>query len=189
MMASALFSVCDEREFREDVDDYSEVLYDYSEVSDDDSEELLKKWTTWIAIIKPKASKGWRWKRKNWYTNLAGLKKLIDDESGIYELRLNKEGKTCVVYIGSSCAEGGLYDRLSQYATDGSHKVLLIQKALSEGATIEARACTLKDCGTARARENEILEQLDYSWNIRSNLTPRKQEAFAKALHGITVYQ
>ena len=176
-MVSAFLSVCDERQLREEVDD--------------DYEELPEEWTDWIKIIKPKASKGdgWRWKRKNWYTNLAELKQSIGDESGIYELRLNKEEDKRVVYIGSSCAEGGLYARLSQYATNGSHKVLLIQKALSEGATIEARARTYNTCETAREREDKILEELDYSWNIRSNMTRRKQEAFATALYGITDYQ
>ena len=179
MMASALLSTCVELELREDVDD--------------DSVVLRGNWTNWIKIIKPKASKGegWTWKKKNWYTNTNSELQQFVCRNGIYELRLNKEGKTCVVYIGSSCAEGGLCDRLSQYATNGAHKYLLIQKALSAGATIEARACTYKDCETARARENEILAKFDYLWNIRSNLTPRKQEAIAKALYGMTppVYQ
>ena len=112
--------------------------------------------------------------------------KLDSKKYGIYELRLNKEEETCVVYIGSSCAEGGLYARLSQYVTNGAHKALLIQKALSAGATIEARACIYKDCGIARAGENEILATLDYLWNIRNNLTPRKQEASVTALYGMT---
>ena len=161
-------------------------------------EELPKKeWTGWKEIIKPtitpeEESKGWRGRRENWYTNSVELKKLkesIDGKSGIYELRLNKEGKTCVVYIGSSCAEGGLYTRLSQYVRNGDHKAPLIQIALSEGATIEARACTYKDCETAQARENEVLAKFDYLWNIRNNQTPRKKEASATALNRMTVYQ
>ena len=158
----------------------------------DDSEELPEEWTTtWIEIIKPKASKGWIWKRKNWYINKAGLEESFDGKNGIYELRLNKGEDTCVIYIGSSCAEGGLCKRLSQYVRNGSHKAMLIQTALSAGATIEARACIYEDCVTAHARENQMLAKLDYLWNIRKNLTPRKQEAFATALYGITpeVYQ
>ena len=116
-------------------------------------------------------------------------------ESGIYELRLHKGEDRCVVYIGSSCAEGGLRYRLSQYARNGSHKALLIQKALSAGVTIEARAYPYDDCETARLREDEILAKYDYLWNRRSNMTRRKREpiatAIATALYGITppVYQ
>ena len=153
-----------------------------------DSEVLPETWTLWTIIITPEESKGWIMKRENWYTNLAGLKQFVG-KNDIYELRLKKEKNTVVVYIGSSCAKGGLCARLSQYARNGSHKALLIQKALSAGARIEARTCTLKDCETARARENEILAKLDYLWNIRSNMTPRKEEASATALYGMTVYQ
>ena len=187
MMASALY--CDElpcvkRKFRE-----KEV---------DKSDFMLKKWTDWIAIIKPKITKaeeseGWTKKRENWHTNSAVLNEFDGKKNGkkhgIYELQLKKGGKPCVVYIGSTCAEGGLHARLLQYVRDGSHKVRFIQTALSAGATIEARAYPYDDCEIARLREDIILAKLDYLWNIRSNLTPRKQEAFAKALHGITVYQ
>ena len=156
----------------------------------DDSEVLLKKWTEWIAIIKPEITEeeekdGWEVKRKNWYTKSAVLKQ-FDGTSDIYELRLHKGRNKCVVYIGSSCAEGGLRYRLSQYVRNGAHKYLLIQKALSAGATIEARAYPYDDCETAHARENEILAKLDYPWNIRKNMTPKKKEAFAKALYGMT---
>ena len=206
MMASG------KRKLREKVDD-SEVSDDDSEVLDsevldsealncnerplrevvDVSKVLPEEWTNWFEIIKSKkekGSKGWKKKRGyDWYTNVAGLQQFVG-ESGIYELRLHKGRKTCVVYIGSSCAEGGLRARLSQYARNGSHKAPLIQKALSTGATIEARACTTyQDCKTARKRENDILEKLDYLWNIRNNLTPRKQKAFTTALNRITVYQ
>ena len=180
MMASAIY--CDERPLRKNVDD-SKVL------------PGTKKWTIWIELIKPKITKaeesqGWTEKRKNWHTNSAVLEAFDgkkNGKSGIYELCLMKKGKrTVVVYIGSSCDKCGLCNRLSQYARDGSHKALLIQKALSEGATIGARASFYKLCETAHVRENEILEKVDYPWNIRSNLTPRKEEAFATALYGMT---
>ena len=185
-MASAIY--CDERKYREDVDDYSEMLPG-------------KQWTPWIELIKPEITEaeeedGWEEKRENRYTtlyiNLAELKEFVESvvgENGIYELRLKKEEetkKTCVVYIGSSCAENGLYARLSQYATKKSNKFLLIQAALSAGATIEARACPYKLCETARACENEILAKFDYLWNIRSNQTPRKREASVTALYRMT---
>ena len=184
-------TVDDSEELPETVDDSEEL----PEETDDDSEELPEEWTKWIAIIKPKItpeehSKGWIRKRENWHTKSAVLQQ-FDGTSDIYELRLHKGRNKCVVYIGSSCAKGGLRYRLSQYATNGSHKALLIQKALSARVTIEARACTLKDCETARARENEILAKYDYLWNRRRNMTLRKAEAFATALYGITpeVYQ
>ena len=163
MMASALY--CVKLPLREKVNDF-EVLPG-------------KEWTDWENIIKPIIKReeasgdgmgGWIKKRENWYINLDELKEFecrFDGKSGIYELCLKKGEDTFVVYIGSSCAEGGLYARLSQYATNGAHKALLIQKALSAGATIEARACTYKDCKTAHARENEILAQLDYLWKIK----------------------
>ena len=93
---------------------------------------------------------------------------------GIYEWQARQAGQpNRVVYVGSTCRSkpGALIGRIRKYCTNGSHKDVLIDDALTRGYELWVR---VKPIGVgqkaaAEVAENALLAQYDYAWNIRNN--------------------
>ena len=111
----------------------------------------------------------------------------IPCDCGVYELKVDKVGKSYVVYIGSTCR--GRWDRrrcpcigthevgdeekrcslrrrITEYATNGSHKSKLIDRAITKGFSLCVRYLISEN---AQELENEYLARYDYAWNERNN--------------------
>ena len=111
----------------------------------------------------------------------------IPCDCGVYELKVDNGVKSYVVYIGSTCRgrwdrtdcpcigthEGGdkgkrcsLRRRITEYATNGSHKSELIDRAITKGFSLYVRYLISEN---AQVLENEYLARYDYAWNERHN--------------------
>ena len=106
------------------------------------------------------------------------------DCSGVYELKVERNGEEAVAYIGSAHRETGrsLYDRISEYMLDGSHIRRIIQRALDRGFEVHVRWLKIRedlfpeeDVGElAEDVENEYLDEYNYPWNERENVQRRE---------------
>lgn len=165
--------------------DYALLYYDRS---------TRMSWTNWITIMsssqEPNTSSS-TWERRSGkgigYRNTWALGKAFEnDYCGIYELRMVKDRKTVVVYVGSSCGTGkGVRSRLQCYARDGSHKQPFIDAVLSvKGVSIQARAKSYFGCvkEVSGKLEDELLAKYDYLWNVRKNESVRKRKLYAVAV-------
>lgn len=99
-------------------------------------------------------------------------------DDGIYELSVLKKGKPrYVVYIGAAHRKGpgSISERILEYCTSGSHKDKLINKAMSRGYKLLARARNIHGSREFVYQcEDSYLERYDYAWNKRKNGRIRK---------------
>lgn len=153
---------------------------------------LHDSWGEWYTIMSLNPLEPGSWVQRSdeegkpgtGYKNVKALKD-TSKLCGIYELRIMKDTKTVVVYVGSSCCGTGkgVRSRLKGYATNGSHKRAFINAALIEGAIIQARVKVNDECTKEQSGEweNELLAKYDYLWNVRRNWTERKRAIYTKA--------
>ena len=102
---------------------------------------------------------------------------------GIYEWRAKgtlPHQPNHVVYLGSTCRSkpGALRGRILEYCTNGSHKRVFINDALSRGYELWVRVKIVEGNNPSRenaeAMENALLNKYDYAWNTRINGQIRK---------------
>ena len=97
---------------------------------------------------------------------------------GIYEWKAERADQPSkVVYVGSTCrsTDTSLMDRISEYCRNGSHKIALINGALTWGYELWVRVKPTEVNAKAAAAEaeNALLAQYDYAWNSTNNAAVR----------------
>ena len=113
----------------------------------------MPRWTKWRKIAD----------EKNWYP-----KELDWDGPACYELAIGgpRGGKLQIKYVGETSNEK---KRVSAYAKHGSHLSQIIQDHLAQGWHLFYRAQTTNSKEEAIRRQDSLLADFDYDWNIQLN--------------------
>jgi GIY-YIG domain-containing protein len=102
--------------------------------------------------------------RRHWYAESFDY-----DGPACYELGLGgpRGGNIQPIYVGETANER---NRITSYASHGSHIKDEIDKSLRAGYALYYRAQALTSKRAAKQMQNNMLEFFDYDWNIHYNL-------------------
>jgi len=145
-----------------------------------------RRWSKWVLAMTPNSRRhfkirasgaGYRIKKKALKSKFRNQKY----SCGIYEWKAKNTStkEEYVAYIGSTCTSkrGNFITRIYQYCSDGSHKFMHIDQALTKGYKLWVRfkgsgtrdgRRTKKNKESAEDDENRVLKFYHYAWNIRS---------------------